>query len=84
MVRTGVSASARQREHRVTWKPRDGVRLAAVVVSLRGATVAASLRDVESREEDALVVAGLAWLTCLVLTLAACAIVDVLRTCGYG
>jgi hypothetical protein len=86
LLPVGVSASARQREDRVTWQPRDGVRVAAVVVSFSGGTVVAgrSLREVESREDDALVVAGLAWLTCLVLTLAACAIVDVIRTRGYG
>jgi hypothetical protein len=86
LLPAGVSTSARQREDRVTWQPRDGVRIAAVVVAYSGGTVVAgrSLREVESRADDALAVTGLAWLTCLVLTLAACAAVDVSRRRGYG
>jgi hypothetical protein len=86
LLPSGVSASARQREDRVTWQPRDGVRIAAVVVSYSGGTVVAgrSLREVESREQDALAVTGLAWLTCLVFTLAACAFAQLLRSRRYG
>jgi hypothetical protein len=86
LLPAGVSASARQREDRVTWQPRDGVRIAAVVVSYSGGTVVAgrSLREVEARADDALAVTGLAWLTCLALALAACTAVDVFRRRGYG
>lgn len=82
----GLVSTNSRREDRVTWQPRDGVRIAAVVVAYSGGTVVAgrSLREVESRADDALAVTGLAWLTCLVLTLAACAAVDVFRRRGYG
>ena len=60
----GVLASARQSgEDRVTWEPRAGVRIAAVVVPYDGGAVLAgrSLREVEHREFDALATAALAW-----------------------
>ncbi len=66
----GVSASARSAEDRVTWQPRNGVRIAAVVVAYRGGTVLAgrSLRVVEQREDDALATTAVLWLGALVLT----------------
>ncbi|PZR83675.1 MAG: hypothetical protein DLM65_01370 [Candidatus Aeolococcus gillhamiae] len=66
----GVSASARVAEDRVTWQPRNGVRIAAVVVAFNGGTVLAgrSLRVVEQRADDALAVTATLWLGALVLT----------------
>ena len=61
----GVLASARSSgRDAVTWQPRAGVRIAAVVVGWRGGTVLAgrSLRLTEEREDHALVIAVLAWL----------------------
>jgi hypothetical protein len=66
----GVTASARDHEDHVTWQPRAGVRIAAVLVAYRGGAVLAgrSLRVVEQREDDALGVAVAGWLAALVLT----------------
>lgn len=51
----------------VTWQPREGVRIAVVVVPWRGGTVLAgrSLRLVEQREDELLLLFGLAWLSTL-------------------
>lgn len=48
----------------VTWRPRTGVRVAAVVVPWRGGTVLAgrSLRLVETREDEVLLLAAGGWL----------------------
>jgi hypothetical protein len=48
----------------VTWQPRPGVRIAAVAVGWSGGSVVAgrSLRLVEEREDNALVIATAAWL----------------------
>jgi hypothetical protein len=48
----------------VTWQPRAGVRIAQVTVSWRGGTVLAgrSLREVERREDQALLIVAAAWL----------------------
>jgi hypothetical protein len=69
----GVTTSARDHEDHVTWQPRGGVRIAAVVVAYRGGAVLAgrSLRVVEQREDDALGVAAAGWLAALALTLLA-------------
>ncbi len=66
----GVLASARNAEDRVTWQPRSGVRIAAVVVAYRGGTVLCgrSLRLVEERADDALRVTAVLWIGALVLT----------------
>jgi hypothetical protein len=62
----GVLASARTSgEDTVTWEPRSGVRIAAVVVpvSTGGSVLAGrSLREVEMRESDLLGSTALAWL----------------------
>jgi hypothetical protein len=62
----GVLSSARTSgEDTVTWEPRSGVRVAAVVVPVRtGGSVLAgrSLREVELRESDLLGATALAWL----------------------
>jgi len=57
----------------VTWQPRDGVRIAAVVVAWRGGTVLAgrSLRRVEQQETNAELIAGAAWLAMLAVLAAA-------------
>jgi hypothetical protein len=58
-----TTAAAKGRD-RVTWQPQPGVRIALVVVPWRGGTVAAgrSLRLVEEREDQALLLAAAAWL----------------------
>ena len=52
----------------VTWQPREGVRVAAVIVAWKGGFVLAgrSLRRVEQQEWNAELVAGAAWLCALV------------------
>jgi hypothetical protein len=81
----GASAGARQREDMVTWQPVTAPRRCGWCRSAAARSwPARSLREVESREYDVRAVAGLAWLTCLVLAVTACAFVDVLRTSGYG
>jgi hypothetical protein len=64
----GVLAAARPGPpNAVTWQPRDGVRIATVVVAWKGGTVLAgrSLRLVEQREANAELIAGAAWLAML-------------------
>jgi hypothetical protein len=74
---SGVLAStANNAPDMVTWQPRGGVRIAAVVVPWQGGAVLAgrSLAQVEIRENNALVIALAAWLAMLVaLTLASLA-----------
>jgi hypothetical protein len=57
----------------VTWQPRLGVRIATVTVTWTGGTVLAgrSLQQVEVRETNAELIAGLIWLASLVALLAA-------------
>jgi len=69
----GVLDSARQMgEDRITWQPRDGVRIAAVIVPYQGGFVLAgrSLREVESRVDQLTTFAGLTWLLAVAATLA--------------
>jgi hypothetical protein len=66
---SGVLASAANNPPDiVTWQPRGGVRIAAVVVLWQGGTVLAgrSLAQVEIREDNALLIALAAWLAMLV------------------
>ena len=74
---SGVLASAANNPPDiVTWQPRGGVRIAAVVVPWQGGTVLAgrSLAQVEIREDNALLIVLAAWLAMLVaLTLASLA-----------
>jgi len=71
---SGVLDSARQNPpNAVTWQPRDGVRIASVSVPWHGGTVLAgrSLREVEQREDEALLIAvagGLVMLVALAAT----------------
>jgi hypothetical protein len=63
-------------EDRVTWQPEEGVRIAAVVVRFQGASpgfvlAGRSLREVETREDGALLEAAAACLTLLAATLVA-------------
>jgi hypothetical protein len=65
----GVLDAARQDPpNRVTWEPRDGVRVATVTVPWSGGTVMAgrSLREVERQEDNILLIAGAAWVVMLV------------------
>ncbi len=70
-VTAGVFASVQQSgEDRLTWQPRDGVRIAAVVTRFGGAQpgfvlAGRSLREVESRESQLMQMVGLAWLAAL-------------------
>jgi len=68
----GVLDSTRQMgENRLTWQPREGVRIAAVIVSYKDGFVLAgrNLREVEIREAQVTQFAGLTWLLALVTTL---------------
>ncbi len=65
----GVLDSARlQPPDTVTWQPREGVRIAQVTVPWQGGTVLAgrSLREVERREDQLLLMTAAAWLVGLV------------------
>ena len=65
----GVLEFARERgEDRVTWEPREGVRIATVVVPYRNGSVLAgrSLREVEARASGALGISAVLWLFGLV------------------
>ena len=78
----GVLASARERgEDRVTWEPRAGVRIAAVVVPFRDGSVLAgrSLREVDQRMFDAL---GTAAAACLFGLLAVAATIVAIEWIG--
>ncbi len=58
-------------ENRITWQPRDGVRIAAVIVSYEDGYVLAgrNLREVEVREDQLATFAGITWLLALLATL---------------
>ena len=69
----GVLDSTRKLgENRVTWQPREGVRIAAVIVSYRDGYVLAgrNMREVEAREAQTSAYAGLTWLLAMGATLA--------------
>jgi hypothetical protein len=64
----GVLDAARQDPpNAVTWEPRAGVRVATVTVPWNGGTVLAgrSLREVERREDNSLLLAAAAWIVML-------------------
>jgi hypothetical protein len=73
----GVLEFVRQNgEDRITWQPAPGVRLAAVIVKAGGShpgfiVAARSLREVEKREDQVLLLAGLGMLVTLFLSLIA-------------
>ena len=58
-------------ENHVTWQPRDGVRIAAVIVSYRDGFVLAgrNLREVEVRENKLTTMTGITWVLALVANL---------------
>jgi len=69
----GVLDSTKQMgENRVTWQPRDGVRIAAVIVSYKDGYVLAgrSLREVEARESQLTTFTGLTLVLALLASLA--------------
>jgi len=57
-------------ENRVTWQPREGVRIAAVIVSYKDgyALAGRNLREVEMREAQVSQFAGITWLLALFAT----------------
>jgi len=65
----------------VTWQPRDGVRVATVTARWGGGTVMAgrSLREVERREDQALLLAGLAWVVTMAALAVASLVAEVIR-----
>jgi len=68
----GVLDSTRELiENRVTWQPRDGVRIAAVIVSYEDGYVLAgrNMREVESREAQLTTFTGITWVLALLATL---------------
>jgi hypothetical protein len=82
----GVFEYVRQHgEDRITWQPERGVRMAIVVVGYTGTQqgfvlTGRSLREVEKREGQALVEAGIAW----IITLAGSLIMVVMSELLYG
>jgi uncharacterized protein YacL len=58
-------------ENRITWQPREGVRIAAVIVSYQNGFVLAgrNLREVEIRETQVTQFAGLAWILAIIASL---------------
>jgi hypothetical protein len=58
-------------ENRVTWQPREGVRIAAVIVAYKDGFVLAgrNLREVEIREAQLTTFTGITWILALVATL---------------
>ncbi len=71
----GVLDYVRQNgEDRITWQPQPGVRMASVVVGFSGVKsgfvlAARSLREIEKREDQAELEAGLAWIAALGVSL---------------
>jgi len=58
-------------ENRITWQPKDGVRIAAVIVSYPDGFVLAgrNLREVEAREAQVSTLAGITWILALIATM---------------
>jgi hypothetical protein len=70
-----LDAARRSGENRVTWQPREGVRVASVAVPYRDGFVVGgrSLREVEKREAQTQTIAFTIWVLGLVAVLAAVA-----------
>lgn len=68
-----LSNTSETRENRLTWQPRGGVRIAAVVVKYKNGYILAgrSLREVEIRENDALYMVMIGWLISMLFLIAA-------------
>ncbi|HEX9115975.1 MAG TPA: hypothetical protein VGA61_07900 [Anaerolineae bacterium] len=81
-VPEGVLDAARQRgENRVTWQPEPGVRSATVIVPVRGAgyvLAGRSLREVEQRTDNLLLLAVAGALAILAATLVAVVAVNLI------
>jgi len=61
-------------EHRVTWQPRTGVRMAMVIISSNSSPIGfvaagRSLQEVEIRERDLVMMIFLGWIVCVVVIL---------------
>jgi hypothetical protein len=72
-------------DNRVTWQPRQGVRLASVSVGAKDGIVilsARNMREVEARESDLALLVGFGWLAALGGALATTAVVELLA--GHG
>lgn len=68
----GVLDSTKElRENRLTWQPKEGVRIAAVIVSYQNGYVLAgrNLREVEARESQLTTFVSITWLLALIATL---------------
>ena len=68
----GVLDSTRQLgENRISWQPRDGVRIATVIVSYKDGFVLAgrNMREIEQREAQVSTFAGLTWILAMLGTL---------------
>jgi hypothetical protein len=69
----GVLDSTKQLgENRISWQPRDGVRIATVIVFYQDGFVLAgrNMREVEQREAQVSMFAGITWILAMVATLA--------------
>ena len=69
----GVLDSTKQLgENRISWQPRPGVRIATVIVSYRNGYVLAgrNMREVEQREAQVSMFAGMTWILAMLGTLA--------------
>jgi len=79
-IPSGVFDSVRQNgEDRITWQPQTGVRSAVVVTQFKGLTsgfvlAGRSLREVEKREDDILLILVAGWLVMILATFVATAI----------
>jgi len=76
-------------EDRITWQPVPEVRLASVVVHYQGVQsgfvlAARSLREIEKREDEVELEAGLAWLACLAASLVLVALAEWLTNRGVA
>ena len=61
-------------EHRLSWQPQPGLRMALVIISLNTSTpgfiaVGRSLQEVEAREHNLVVMVFLGWIICIGLML---------------
>jgi hypothetical protein len=77
----GLTGNARPGENRVTWQPRDGVRLASVGVAAKSGVVvlaARNMSEVEGRESDLMTLVALGWLAAVGGALAAAVVIEVL------
>ena len=69
----GVLDSTKQLgENRISWQPRNGVRIATVIVSYKNGFVLAgrNMREVEQRESQVSTFAGLTWILAMLGTFA--------------